>query len=136
MKRIGIDYGQRRIGLALTDESGEFIRSLPVVDRKSSARFFEILTDIVAREGAEEAVVGLPLGADDGETAMSGEIRSFAARLQRMIHIPVHFVDESLTSKRANDIIRNRRKKHRRAKENIDRIAACLILEAYQREIR
>jgi len=134
MKLIGVDYGQRRIGLAVTDETGEFIRSLPTFARKKNEPFLAALAEIIKRENPSRIVVGLPLDADDRDTAMSREIRLFAEKLGRAASLPVHFVDESMTSRKAHKIILNRKKKIRRAKENTDRIAACLILEAYQKE--
>jgi len=134
MKLIGIDYGMRRIGLAATDESGEFIRSLPTIDRKTSNQFLEDLCGIIASENASQIVIGLPLNDDGVDTPMSLEIRAFAARLSQKIAVPIKFVDESLTSVRANDIIRYRKKKQRREKGNVDKIAACLILEEFKRE--
>ncbi len=134
MKLIGVDYGQRRIGVAVTDESGEFVRSLAALDRKTSPQYMERLSGIIAQEQPSGIVVGIPLDVDGNDTRMSLEIRSFAASLAQKTSLPVHFVDESLTSKRANDIIRNRKRKQRRNKANIDRIAACLILEEYKKE--
>ncbi len=134
MKLIGIDYGKRRIGLAITDETGEFIHSLPTLDRKTSPRYLNALCAAIKREQVSQIAVGLPLDQNDLDTATSQEIRAFAARLEREAGLPVHFVDESLTSRRAHDIIRNRKQKYRRNKKNIDGIAACLILEAYKRE--
>ncbi len=134
MKLIGIDYGKRRIGLAITDETGQFVRSLPTLDRKTSPRYVSALRTLIEQERVSQIVVGLPLDSCDLDTAMSQEVRAFAARLEREAGLPVHFVDESLSSKRAHDILRNRKKKHRRNKENIDAVAACLILEAHTRE--
>jgi putative holliday junction resolvase len=135
MKLIGLDYGKRRIGVAVTDETGEFIRGLPTIDRQACrGDCLRLLDGVIRRENPDRIVVGLPLDPLDAETAMSREVRAFAAKLSAHTSVPVEFVDESLTSRRAYDIIRMRKKKHRRARENIDRIAACLILEAFQRE--
>jgi putative holliday junction resolvase len=136
MKLIGVDYGRRRIGLAVTDENGEFIRSLPTLHRKSNTSYLYELVEIIQKENPSQIVVGLPLNADDQDTTMSLEIRAFADKLRRMASLPVHFIDESLTSKRALDIILHHKKKRRQNKENTDRIAACLILEAFQKEKR
>jgi putative holliday junction resolvase len=136
MKLIGIDYGRRRIGLATTDETGEFIRSLPTLDRKKQPRHIDILSDIVGKERVSGVVIGLPLDADGGETEMSLEIRAFAAKLSGKTTVPVHFVDESLTSKRAHDIILYRKRKSRRDKGAVDGIAACLIIEEFKKETR
>ena len=134
MKLIGFDYGRRRIGIAATDESGEFIRSLPTLDRRKHPQYLDVLSAIVKEEKPSQIVVGLPLDLDGRDTAMSLEIRAFAANLARLTALAVHFVDESLTSRRANDIILYKKRKSRRNKENIDKIAACLILEEYRRE--
>jgi putative Holliday junction resolvase len=136
MKLIGFDYGKKRIGVAVTDATGEFIRGLPTIQCGASggADCLAVLCDIVRRENPMLIVMGLPLDTCDKETTMSREIRTFAAKLSEKCSLPIEFIDESLTSRRAYDIIRMRKKKHRRTKENIDRIAACLILEAYQRE--
>lgn len=134
MKLIGLDYGQRRIGVAVTDETGEFIHSLQTIDRKKNVRCADAVLGVIGREKPSAIVFGLPLDSGNGDTAMSLEVRSFAGLLSQKTPIPVYFVDESLTSRKAQEIIRTRKKKHRRDKKNIDKIAACLILEAFQRE--
>jgi putative holliday junction resolvase len=134
MKLIGVDYGRRRIGVAVTDETGEYIRSLPTIDRRQSGDWFNALCAVVAAETPSQIVVGLPLGTNDEETSMSREVRVFAKRLGTTTRVPVHYVDESLTSVRASVLVRNRKKKERRNKGNVDKIAACLILEAFQKE--
>lgn len=134
MKLIGLDYGKKRIGVAVTDETGEFIRGLPTIHRTTCSNCLSALGDIINRENPGKIIVGVPLNICDEETAMSREIRAFTGTLSKRFSVPVEFIDESLTSRRANDIIRMRKKKHRRAKGNVDRIAACLILEAFQRE--
>jgi putative holliday junction resolvase len=131
MKLIGVDYGRRRIGCAVTDETGTVVRGLPTIDRKKCPDLTAALTAVIAAERPEAIVFGLPLDADDNETAMSAEVRKFAAGFAAL---PVHFVDESLTSVKAAELLRFRKKKERRDKSATDRIAACLILEAFLRE--
>ena len=138
MKLIGVDYGRRRIGLAITDETGTVVRGLATLDRKKYPRALESIRAVIAGERPEAAVqavvFGLPLDADDRETSMAAEIRKFAADLETSIHLPVYFIDESLTSKQAEKLLRFRKKKERRNKATVDKIAACLILEAFLRE--
>jgi putative holliday junction resolvase len=136
MKLIGLDYGRRRIGVAATDETGEFIRGLPTIHCQTRTDGLHAVCEVIKRENPGRIVVGLPLDIHDSETEMSLEIRAFAGNLAKAAGVPIEFIDESLTSLRAHDIIRIRKKKHRRTKENIDRIAACLIIEAFQREKR
>jgi len=134
MKLIGVDYGRRRIGLAMTDETGTVVRGLPTIDRKKCPGLTAALMAVIAAERPEAIVFGLPLDADDHETAMSAEVRAFAADFEKTARIPVYFVDESLTSKKAAELLMFRKKKIRRDKAAVDRIAACLILEAFLKE--
>ena len=133
MKLFGIDYGRRRIGVAVTDENGEYIRGLPTIDRQKIPDYFHALRSLIAHECPERLVIGLPLDIDGDETVMSKEIRAFASELGKWISLPVIFVDESLSSIQASALMRFRKKKDRRDKEAIDRMAACIILESFQK---
>jgi putative Holliday junction resolvase len=131
MKLIGIDYGRRRIGLAISDETGTCVRGLQTIDTDKNPDPLLPLLAIIGSLNPLGLVIGLPLDGDDNETAMSREVRKFAAKLEKSITIPVYFIDESLTSKQAEGLLRFRKKKVRRSKDAIDRIAACLILESF-----
>ena len=126
MKFIGIDYGRRRIGLALSDETGTCVRGLTTIIRKTGRVAVAALLGIIAEEKPAGIVVGLPLDPDGRETAMSEEIRNFAAHLEKSAALPVYFIDESLTSKQAEDLLLFRKKKERLDKAAVDRMAACL----------
>jgi putative Holliday junction resolvase len=134
MKLIGVDYGRRRIGLAITDETGTVVRGLATLDRKKYPHPFALFSDVIVRERPGGIVFGLPLDKDDLETPLATEIRAFASKIKKTIDIPVYFVDESWTSKIAEELLMSRKKKIRRNKKNVDRIAACLILEAFLKE--
>jgi putative Holliday junction resolvase len=131
MKLMGIDYGRRRIGVAASDDGGMLARSVGVIDRKTHQNCADELFRIINTEKPAALVFGLPLGKDDEETAMSNEVREFAAEIERRATLPIHFVDESYTSKRAAELAMFRKKKARRDKSLSDRIAACLILQEY-----
>ncbi len=88
---------------------------------------------MVAEEKPVRIVVGLPVSASDEETRMSAEVRAFAVEVQRATGLEVVFADEGFSSVRAQELLRTRKRKQRRNKENVDRIAACLILEEYLR---
>ncbi|HLV32526.1 MAG TPA: Holliday junction resolvase RuvX [Chitinispirillaceae bacterium] len=134
MKLMGIDYGRRRIGIAVSDETGRCIRGLTTVDRKKNPDFLSSLNNLIQQENPQELVIGLPLDVNDAETVMSKEVRAFADQLNRICGKPIHFVDESLSSKRASELLRFRKKKARRDKAAVDRLAACIILEIYREE--
>jgi len=131
MKLMGIDYGRRRIGIAVSDEGGTLARSVCVIDRNSRPNCVEELMKIIAEENPAALIFGLPLGGDDEETLMSREVRDFASKIEQRVAVPIHFVDESFTSKRASELMMHRKKKSRRDKSLSDRIAACLILQEY-----
>ena len=134
MKLIGIDYGRRRIGCAITDDTGTHIRGLTTIDRKKKSQPLLPLLEIITRERPGGIVVGLPLDCDEGETRMSTEVRAFAEGLRNRAALPVYYIDESMSSKEATSLLRFRKKKDRRSKEAVDRIAACIILKNFIRE--
>ncbi|GBU22199.1 Holliday junction resolvase-like protein [Fibrobacteres bacterium R8-0-B4] len=131
MKLMGIDYGRRRIGIAVSDEDGRLARSVGIVDRKLHPDYIDELTRIITEEKPAAIIFGLPLSVDDEETVMSKEVRVFAATIEQRVNLPVHFIDESFTSKKASELMMHRKKKVRRDKSLSDRIASCLILQEY-----
>jgi len=131
MKLLSVDYGRRRIGIAVTDEEGRFVRGLNSIDRKKCTDSHQQILKIIADENIKMIVFGLPLNDMDEETTMSKEVRGFASEIEKQCGLPVHFVDESFTSRRAAELMMFRKKKARRDKGLTDRIAACLILETF-----
>ncbi|MDR3011651.1 MAG: Holliday junction resolvase RuvX [Chitinispirillales bacterium] len=129
MKLLGIDYGRRRIGVAVADSG--IARGLCVIDRNKFPDSIAELLRIINEEKPAAAVFGLPLNIDDEETDMSREVREFAAAIERHTEAKIHFIDESYTSKKAAELMMYRKKKARRDKSLPDRIAACLILQEY-----
>jgi putative Holliday junction resolvase len=134
MKLLGVDYGRRRIGMAVTDNDGRFIKGLPTLDRNKIPDLFSKLRAIILEHHPGLLILGLPLDIDGRDTVMSLEVRAFAENLQSVTDVSVEFVDESLTSRRAAEIMRIKKKKDRRDKSAVDRIAACLILEEFLKE--
>jgi putative Holliday junction resolvase len=135
MKLMGIDYGRRRIGLAVAAASGLApVRGLPTIDCRKTPAYLVRLAEIVAHETPDLLVFGVPLDNNDAETVMSREVRAFAGELSRRTGVPVSFVDESYSSLRAAELLRSRAGARRRDKGLIDRLAACCILDQYIRE--
>lgn len=134
MRVLGIDYGERRIGVAISDPTGSFATPLPTLVRRRGKRPPMSALRAVAREhGATALVVGLPLAADGTETEWCAEVRRFGDRLGGSLELDVYYVDERMTSARAERIVRSlalpRRKRER--KERVDAAAAALILERW-----
>ena len=134
MRVIGIDYGERRIGVAITDPTGSFATPLPTLTRRRGKRPPTGALRGLAREyGAVALVVGLPLAPDGSETEWCAEVRRFGDRLAGGLALDVYYVDERMTSARAERVVRSlalpRRK--REQKERVDAAAAALILQRW-----
>jgi putative holliday junction resolvase len=136
---LGIDYGERRIGLALSDPLGLIAHPLPTLQRRKGKRPPVAPLDRLAREHEAEAlVVGLPLTPAGEENDWTREVRAFGDALAARTGVPVHYLDERMTSARAERTVRSMGlPKHRREqKERVDAAAAVLILQAYLDSIR
>ncbi len=134
MRALGLDFGERRIGVALSDPTGTIASPLAVVERRAGKRPPLIRLEEVARaHGAERLVVGLPLDLRGGETPWCQEVRALGDELARRLGLPVSYVDERLTSVRAEKAVRSLglRKGQREEKGRVDAAAAALILQAW-----
>jgi len=130
MKVLGIDYGEKRIGIAISDETGQFARGLCTLTRKNLSSDFQFIKDIIFRERVEGIVIGLPVQFDGTEGIQCEKVRKFAARLEKTFQIPIFFIDEVLSSIEAKEVM-SLRPRHRFSKEDTDRIAAAIILQRY-----
>jgi putative Holliday junction resolvase len=128
---MAIDYGQKRIGLAVTDENQIIATGLDTVHVKDIHNYIK---DYVRREAVECFVVGLPLQMDDTPSESEQYIKPFIAWLHNTFpDIPVERVDERYTSQMAFQamIDGGAKKKTRRKKSLIDKISATIILQSY-----
>lgn len=135
MSRIlAIDYGERRIGLAISDPTATIAQPLPTLVRRAGKRPpIAQIVDIIATNEVIEAVVGLPLPLSGEDSDWTREVREFAAKLQARAAIPVQLLDERLTSVRAERAVRELglKKSEREQKERIDAAAAILLLQMH-----
>lgn len=131
---LGIDYGERRVGLALSDPTGLIAQPHATLKRRRGKRPPVAAVAAVVREHDVVAiVVGLPLGLDGEENDWTREVRSFGDAVGERTSLPVHYVDERMTSVRAERAVRSigLPKRERERKGRIDAAAAALILQAY-----
>ncbi|GAB4480942.1 MAG: Holliday junction resolvase RuvX [Anaerolineae bacterium] len=133
MRRImGIDYGERRIGVALSDPLGWIARPYRVITPESEDAGLALLGEIVRAESVVKVVVGLPT---DSRSQIGDQARTvirWARRLSRSIAVPVVFWDETYSSAAAEELAGKRAKRGRgRRPEPIDHIAAAAILQEY-----
>lgn len=128
---LAIDYGSRRIGLAVTDELGVTAQGLPTLHRTNKRNDFDQLRRTIKQHAIGEIVVGLPLRMSGEAGTQSGKVEEFAEELRKRFKLPVHLFDERLTSVEANRLLDETAMSDRRRKEVVDQIAAVLILEAF-----
>jgi len=133
-RTIAFDYGERRIGVAVSDPTRTLATPLTTLHRRAGKRPpWPEIAELVRQQEADEAVVGLPLDLTGEEGAWAAEVRAFGDDLARRTGLPVHWMDERLSSVRAERVIRGMglKKSAREQKERIDAGAAAVILEGF-----
>ena len=131
---LGIDFGERRVGLALSDPSATIAQPLPTLTRRAGKRPpVAAIVEIIQQHEVEHIVVGLPLNLAGDETEWTATVREFAAKLQERAGVPVDFLDERLTSVQAERAVRSSglKRSDREQKHRIDAAAAVLLLQTY-----
>jgi len=134
VRALGVDFGERRIGLAVSDPTGTIASPLETVTRRRGKRPPWRRMEEVARDhDVEQVVVGLPLDLEGLENEWCAEVRAMGEELGRRLSVPVAYVDERMTSVRAERAVRSvgLRKSQREEKGRIDAAAAALILQAW-----
>ena len=130
MSRIlGIDVGDKRVGIALSDPSGSFATPHTTLLRAGGAAEDGIL-QLVQEHGVEVVVVGLPLGAGGERNPQCDKVGRFCRRLSKRAAVRIVFVDEHLSSEDAQEKLRASGRSHFK-KEEVDAVAAALILQAH-----
>jgi putative Holliday junction resolvase len=134
MRVLGIDFGERRIGLAVSDPTGTLATPMPTLKRRAGKRPpLAALLEIIQEKDVGTIVFGLPLTLAGDDSDWTRTVREVGAALSKRSGLPVHFVDERFTSVRAERAIRSigLPKKKREEKERVDAAAAILILQGW-----
>lgn len=130
MRYLGIDHGSKRVGLSFGDDLG-VATPLPALRETDESKVIEALGGLIRQRRITELVVGWPLNMDDTVGPKAKEVERFAEVLRRTFGLPVHLVDERLTSAEAEATIPKQRLRDIRASGVIDSRAATLILQDY-----
>ena len=141
MRVLGVDYGARRLGLALSDHTASLARPWRTITAGSTPRASaELVARIITAEAADDfsdadgiqnVVVGLPRRLNGEDTDQTQPARDFAAALQDVSGLPVVLQDERLSSREAESRLAIKEKDWRRRKERLDAAAAAVILQDY-----
>ena len=133
---MGIDYGLKRVGIAVTDSLKLIATPLGMVE---NAKLFDFLKKYLSEEPIEAFVIGMPKRLDNTDTHATPHVKGFAKKLKTLFpDCPIYWVDERFTSKiaLASMIENGVKKKDRKDKGNIDTISATIILQTYLETIR
>ena len=123
---LAIDYGRKRMGLAISDETETIAVAMPAIISKTPKQTFAELKDIFKKYGIDKVVIGAPLGLEEKPTQMSEEVKKFSTDLLKHIKTDVSFWNETFTSHIAK---KNLKKDNRSGK--LDSESARIILQEY-----
>jgi len=129
-RALGLDFGEKRIGVALSDALGLTAQPLGVVYNRKD-RAVEEIAELAARHGAAVIVLGLPrhMSGDEGVKAM--EARAFGDRLAERTGLPVDYIDERLTTMAVQRMLSETGMSGAKKREVTDKLAAALILQTW-----
>ncbi len=133
MKILALDVGDKRVGIATSDELGVGIWPQKTFLRQGTPSDFEKLAEIIQEQNPQLVIVGLPLNMNGSEGPQAKKVRQFMAFLEKEISIPIEYSDERLTSWEAESKLAEKGIKGKNKKAQVDSMAASLILEDYLR---
>lgn len=130
-RRLGLDIGDRRIGVALSDPYGVLASPFTIIDCRDEAADIEAIIDIISQHQVGRIVVGLPRSMDGSLGKQAEKVKAFVDKLCSHIEVPLEFRDERLSTVSAKRLMRAGSTKKRRGKAHDDAAAAAIILQGY-----
>ena len=134
MRVLGLDYGSKTVGVAVTDPLGLTAQPLETIVRKEEnklRRTLARLEELCREYEAERIIVGLPLNMDDSEGERAAKAREFGEKLKTRTGLPLEFEDERLTTVEAEEILAEAKIPPKERKKYLDKMAASLILRSW-----
>lgn len=131
MRILALDYGSKRIGVAVSDETKTIAQPLEYVPAEPFADFLERLKKILAEKEIDLILLGLPRNMDGSCGPAAQKVKTFAEELKKAIFIPIKLWDERLTSSMANRILIQANVRRDKRKEKVDKMAAAILLQSY-----
>lgn len=131
MRTLGLDVGDRTVGVAVSDELGIAAHPVTVIRRTSLEADLKQLCQLVDEYEVSEIVVGLPISLRGGEGPQAEKVRAFTDSLKEVVSVPIVFWDERLTTAEAERMLIAADASRARRKKVIDKLAAALILDSY-----
>ncbi len=135
---LAIDYGEKRVGLAIADENLKIPLILKPIINKKEEEVLKEITNLCQQKNIKKIVIGLPLSFDFQETAKCQKIRNFAEKIKKLINIEIVFENEIFSTEAAKNIQKSLKKNNSKSKlvkrdvrNHFDSQAAAIILDSY-----
>jgi putative Holliday junction resolvase len=134
MRVLGVDFGERRIGLAVSDRTGTLASPIRTIDRRGldldpATLIVNALEDLAQDDPIDRIVVGLPRRLDGSDNDQTSRVRQLALDLARRTGLPVDLQDERLSSREAEERLAVRQRDWRKRKDRLDAAAAAILLQ-------
>ena len=131
MRILGLDYGSKRIGVAICDELGIIAQGITTIERKNKKRDIEEISKLVREYNVEKIVIGFPKMLDGTEGIQCEKVAEFAKILESRLSLPLIRWDESLSTKEAEEILIEANMSRKKRTKVVDKLAASIILQGY-----
>ena len=128
---IGLDVGDRTIGVAISDPPLLTAQSLMTIKRKSKIEDIEIINDIIKEKEVSKIIVGLPKNMNNTIGPQAKKVKTFVKELRKHTDLDIEYVDERLTTISATRVLIERNVSRKKRKDVIDSVAATYILQTY-----
>ena len=130
---LAIDYGERRIGLAVSDETKTISSPLPALTKKKDAKAFEELKQIFTDREIEKVLIGLPLSLSGRDSDQTEKVREFAKAIKQLGNFKIELVDERFTTQTVMQELKKEGLNSKQSREVVDSLVAQKLLEEYLR---
>ena len=134
---IGFDFGTKKVGVAKANQLTQQASPLDTIHYQSEQQLWQSISNIINEWKPNELVLGIPVHMDEKIQPITKLALAFSESLKTQFNLPIHHIDERLTSIEAKGIIKQQRqagKKKKTKKGDIDKVAACLILQQWLNE--
>jgi len=128
---LAVDYGEKRIGLAVSDELGITASPLTTLMHRSDEETVRHIAQLASKLKVAQIVIGLPRRTDEREGEMERRVKAFAEKLRQAVSVPVVLFDERFTTRIAEQVLLEADLSRRKRKQVRDRLAAVILLQSF-----
>ena len=131
MRILALDYGTKRVGVAISDELEMIATPLGYLDAQPREKLLDQIAQLVAERGVGLVVVGMPRNMDGSYGPAAEQVREFVEMLEKQLSVPVKTWDERLTTAQAEKLLLQADVSRKKRKKKVDQIAAAILLQSY-----